>query len=105
MPKKSKPTSNKPSNSKELTTAQYGDQTVMTGTAGEAMSAGDCAYLSDGSGGLILFWPSSVTDYVLEGAGTLPSATWNPVSYTTVGNENQATVQPGTGNQFYRLRK
>jgi hypothetical protein len=55
--------------------------------------------------GLVLFWPSSVTDHVLEATPTLTSPTWTPVSYSTVGNENQATITPGTGNQFYRLRK
>jgi hypothetical protein len=57
------------------------------------------------SNGLTLFWPSSASGYVLEGTGALPATTWNSVSYTTVGNENQATITPGTGNQFYRLRK
>ncbi|MEO7298186.1 MAG: LamG-like jellyroll fold domain-containing protein, partial [Verrucomicrobiota bacterium] len=60
---------------------------------------------TNGSGGIILFWPSSVTGYILEGTSSLTSPTWNPVSYSVVGNENQATVQPASGNQFYRLRK
>jgi hypothetical protein len=54
---------------------------------------------------LVLHWPSSVTGYVLEGTDALPATLWNSISYTTVGNENQATIQPGAGNQFYRLRK
>lgn len=55
--------------------------------------------------GLVLFWPSSITGYVLEGTDTLPATTWNNIFYSTVGNENQALVQPGVSNQFYRLRK
>ncbi len=56
--------------------------------------------------GIVLFWPSSATGYVLEATGALPAVgPWTPVSHSTVGNENQATVQPGTGNQFYRLKK
>ncbi len=52
MPKKSKPTSNKPSNPKERTSAQFADQTVMTGTAGEVhqTAGGDVPVLTTQQG-------------------------------------------------------
>ncbi|MEO5802039.1 MAG: LamG-like jellyroll fold domain-containing protein [Verrucomicrobiota bacterium] len=54
---------------------------------------------------LIVFWPSTVTGYILESSLTLPFSNPQTVSFSVVGNENQATVQ-ATGNaKFYRLKQ
>jgi hypothetical protein len=54
--------------------------------------------------GVVLFWPASITGFVLEGTDNLSTPVWQTVTHSTVGNENQATVQP-TATKFYRLRK
>ena len=54
---------------------------------------------------LVLFWPSTATDFLLESADSLTNPSWGPVPYTVVGNENQATVQPTGVSKFFRLRK
>lgn len=55
---------------------------------------------------VVVTWPSTYTDYVLEGTVSFSSpVTWSPISHTVDGTNNTATVNAVTGNQFLRLRK
>jgi len=54
---------------------------------------------------LQLSWPTSIGGFALQSKADLNDATWqnvaNPVSQAD--GENQVTITPLTGNQFYRL--
>jgi hypothetical protein len=54
---------------------------------------------------LQLSWPTSIGGFALQSKGDLNDATWqnvaNPVSQ--IDGQNQVTITPLTGNQFYRL--
>jgi hypothetical protein len=52
---------------------------------------------------VVIFWPASVTGFALEGTTGLTSPSWNTVPHTTVGDENQAVVDPTGPSMFYRL--
>jgi hypothetical protein len=57
-------------------------------------------------GGAVLSWPSGVGGYSLQGTTNLASTNWTtvPVNYTTNSSGNyQYVVQPGSGNEYYRL--
>jgi hypothetical protein len=51
---------------------------------------------------LVISWPAEVTGFVLESAGTLPAASWTPVSGVS---GNTVRITPTAGPTFYRLRK
>ncbi len=51
---------------------------------------------------LTLSWPVDLTGYTLEYAGSLPTASWAPVSGVV---NNQVTVDASLGMRFFRLRK
>lgn len=59
------------------------------------------------NGSLIVFWPASVTDFVLKGANAVDAApeTWETVTHAVVGDENQAVIQPTGNSRFFRLSK
>lgn len=59
------------------------------------------------SANLIVFWPATVTDYLLKAANTLTTLpeSWETVTHTVVGAENQAVVQPTGRSRFFRLVK
>lgn len=54
---------------------------------------------------LVLSWPSSVGGYALQSKADLNDATWQDVANPVVqtDGQNQVTITPLTGNQFYRL--
>lgn len=56
---------------------------------------------------LIVFWPASVTDFVLKAADTVttPPESWQTVTHAVVGEENQAIIQPTGSSRFFRLAK
>jgi Concanavalin A-like lectin/glucanases superfamily/Immunoglobulin I-set domain len=54
---------------------------------------------------LIIFWPSSVTGYMLEATDSLSTPNWTTITSQVQGNENQAVVSPSGGSKFYRLKK
>ncbi|MDQ6632715.1 MAG: LamG domain-containing protein, partial [Verrucomicrobiota bacterium] len=54
---------------------------------------------------LVLFWPASKSDYVLQTSGDLFSSSWSNILSTVQGNENQAFVSPSNATQFFRLKK
>jgi hypothetical protein len=56
---------------------------------------------------LIIFWPATVTDYVLNAANAVDAApeTWTTVPYNTVGDEHQAVIAPADSSRFFRLVK
>jgi Ig-like domain-containing protein len=64
--------------------------------------------LSNGNGTVTISWPTSATGYNLESEASLASpSTWAPVtnSITPIGTNQTVTVNAGTGNQFFRLKK
>jgi hypothetical protein len=57
---------------------------------------------------LVISWPSTPGNYVLEMTSNLaPPAVWNPAPQTpvAVGQETTVTINVGNGNTFYRLHK
>lgn len=54
---------------------------------------------------IIVFWPASVTDYVLEGTENFTAPSWNTVPHTTVGDENRAVLDTAGPSLFLRLKK
>jgi hypothetical protein len=56
---------------------------------------------------LIIFWPATVTDYVLKAANAVDAApeTWTTVPHNTVGDEHQAVITPTEISRFFRLVK
>jgi hypothetical protein len=56
---------------------------------------------------VVIFWPASVTGYVLKSANDVNAApeTWSTVSHITVGDEHQAVVTPAANSQFFQLVK
>ena len=56
---------------------------------------------------LVIFWPSSVTGYVLKSADAVdtPPASWTSVTHTTVGDEHRAEITPTGNSRFFRLVK
>ena len=55
---------------------------------------------------VVLAWPASTTNYVLEAADTLSAATWTLVTNTPVLVDGQPTVvlDPCQARKFYRMR-
>src|SRR3954465_427980 len=55
---------------------------------------------------VIIAWPTAAAGFNLEQNGNLATAAWGNVTnaVNVVGSENQVTVAPPAGNQFYRLR-
>ncbi|MCW5552687.1 MAG: hypothetical protein KIS67_11090 [Verrucomicrobiae bacterium] len=58
-----------------------------------------------GDGVLIIAWPASATDYELKSAATVTGPYADTVPHTTVGDENQATIQPTGNSRYFRLVK
>jgi len=54
-----------------------------------------------------LAWNTNHTGYILESAGALPAANWEPVTNSVVvaGENFSVTVDTGETNRFFRLRK
>jgi len=54
----------------------------------------------------IVAWPSAAVGFHLQQNGNLSTTVWttvvNPVN--VVGSENQVTISPPVGNEFYRLK-
>ncbi|MBE0542353.1 MAG: hypothetical protein IH623_13280 [Verrucomicrobia bacterium] len=58
-----------------------------------------------GDGVLIISWPASATDYELKSAATVTGPYSDTVPHTTVGDENQAVIQPTGDSRYFRLVK
>lgn len=57
---------------------------------------------------IIISWPSTAVDFVLESTSSLaPPISWNPVTSTPAddGTQKTVTINAGSGEEFYRLRK
>jgi len=57
---------------------------------------------------IIISWPSTAVDFVLESTSSLaPPITWNPMTSTPAddGTQKTVTINAGSGEEFYRLRK
>jgi hypothetical protein len=56
---------------------------------------------------LVVSWPATATDFVLKSTPSLTSPTWTAVSEPKVvdGSNVTVTIQPSSGNQFYRLER
>ena len=54
----------------------------------------------------VIFWPTSTTNYVLEGADTLSGGTWTPVTNAPVTVEGQSAVllAPEETRKFFRMK-
>ncbi|MBA4150204.1 MAG: immunoglobulin domain-containing protein [Verrucomicrobia bacterium] len=83
---------------------------VRVGTTWEAVtppgtSTSPALQLIRSGGNVTLSWPSENTGFILEAATTLSSPTWTTVPHTMEGSNNTATVNAGSGNQFFRLTK
>jgi len=55
---------------------------------------------------VVLAWPASATNCVLEAADTLPASTWTPVTNAPVLLDGQAAVvlDPSQARRFFRMR-
>ena len=56
--------------------------------------------------GIVVFWPTSATNWALEGSDVLPSGTWTPVTNAPVALEGQSAVvlDPGETRRFFRMK-
>jgi len=56
--------------------------------------------------GIVVFWPTSATNWGLEGTDTLPSGTWTAVTNAPVALEGQSAVvlEPGETRKFFRMK-
>jgi len=56
---------------------------------------------------VVLSWPATGTNFVLEAACGVPSSNWSPVTQPVIVHDGQCVVTNalGRGNQFYRLRR
>ena len=54
---------------------------------------------------VVLSWPTNATGFTLQETTSFPVANWTPVTTppSLVGNQNEVTVTPLSGNHFYRL--
>jgi hypothetical protein len=55
---------------------------------------------------IVVFWPTSATNWAVEGTDTLPSGTWTPVTNAPVTLEGQSAVvlDPGETRRFFRMK-
>lgn len=55
---------------------------------------------------IVVFWPTSATNYVLEGTDTLPNGAWTLVTNARVILEGQSAVvlEPGEPRKFFRMK-
>ena len=55
---------------------------------------------------VVVFWPTTATNWSLEGAASLPSGTWTAVTNTPVALEGQSAVvlDPGDTRRFFRMK-
>jgi hypothetical protein len=55
---------------------------------------------------MVVFWPTSATNWMLEGTDTLPSGTWTPVTNSPVTIEGQSAVvlDPGETRSYFRMK-
>jgi hypothetical protein len=63
---------------------------------------------SIGTNGIAIFWPASVTNFVLEATTDLSlPATWSPLTNAPqpVGQEQRVLLAPAASQQFFRLHK
>lgn len=56
--------------------------------------------------GIVVFWPTSTTNWGLEGTEALSSGTWTPVTNAPVTLEGQSAVvlDPGETRKFFRMK-
>ena len=54
----------------------------------------------------VVFWPTSATNWALEGASALPGGTWTPVTNAPVALEGQSAVvlEPGETRMMFRMK-
>jgi len=55
---------------------------------------------------VVVFWPTSTTNWALEGTDALPGGTWTPVTNAPVTLEDQSAVvlDPGETRKFFRMK-
>jgi hypothetical protein len=55
---------------------------------------------------IVIFWPTSATNYALEGTDTLPDGTWTLLTNVPVAVEGQSAVvlAPGETRKFFRMK-
>jgi hypothetical protein len=51
---------------------------------------------------IVISWPEGAEGFILETGQSLRAPQWLPVGQTP---GNRATIRPGLGTRFYRLRK
>ena len=58
-------------------------------------------------GSIILFWPATDRDFLLEGAAGIPASEWSPVNVTPVeiGGQRIVTLPVAGSHQYFRLQK
>ena len=56
--------------------------------------------------GTVVFWPTSATNWALEGSDVLPSGAWTSVTNAPVALEGQSAVvlDPGETRRFFRMK-
>jgi hypothetical protein len=56
---------------------------------------------------IVISWPAPSTGFVLQQAPAVSASNWVnvPASPVVVGGQNEVTVVPVAGGQFYRLKK
>jgi hypothetical protein len=77
------------------------DDLVMTG-----VTLPPVLTVSLSSNNIQIAWPSGATNFVLQETAALPGGWTNSLAAVVVqGNQSVATITPGGGTKFYRLRK
>jgi hypothetical protein len=56
--------------------------------------------------GIVVFWPTSATNWALEGTDALTGGTWTPVTNAPVTMEGQSAVvlEPGEARKMFRMK-
>ena len=72
-------------------------------SGGEAPGGGPVLSVREEGDVLVVAWPETQGNFVLQATDELVPADWSPVAHTTVGGENRATIQTTGRSRFFRL--
>jgi len=80
-----------------------GSKLVMTGGSSQPSPVLSIKYSGEMA---TVSWPSNFTGFILQQSGDLTATNWVDVTnaVNVVGNENQVTISPVAGNNFFRLK-
>ncbi len=80
-----------------------GNKLVMTGGSSQPSPVLSIKYSGEMA---TVSWPSNFTGFILQQSGDLTATNWVDVTnvVNVVGNQNQVTISPVAGNNFFRLK-